>query len=134
MRVPSRLISAAFGCRSIAWFRTRRRERLDASMPRALPTWATLRDARIRKSVAGPLSLSLPHLSRRDPPTDSLDAAATDNELLRNAYKYIRDNTQLDFRTRAAAMHKLNAMPTDVRLALPFLFLPRLRLTLFWTA
>lgn len=40
--------------------------------------------------------------------------------MLRNAYKYIRDNTQLDFRTRAAAMHKLNAMPTSVSL-LPLL-------------
>lgn len=79
-------------------------------------------------------SLSLCLASQEGTHPLTLDAAATDNELLRNAYKYIRDNTQLDFRTRAAAMHKLNAMPTDVRLALPFLFLPRLRLTLFWTA
>ncbi|POY73044.1 hypothetical protein BMF94_3882 [Rhodotorula taiwanensis] len=70
-------------------------------MPRALPTWAALRDSRVRKTVA-------------------------DNELLRNAYKYIRDNTQLDFRTRAAAMHKLNAMPSNT---IPSMVVNRCKLT-----
>lgn len=95
--------------------------RTSERMPRALPTWAALRDARIRKSVAGQSFLPpfrRPSLARSEQvPTDpTRDYLTVDNELLRKAYKYIRDNAQLDFRTRAAAMHKLNAMPTSVSL------------------
>lgn len=87
------------------------------AMPRALPTWAALRDSRVRKTVAGQSSL----FPAEEPSLTTARTAlpVTDNELLRNAYKYIRDNTQLDFRTRAAAMHKLNAMPSNVSCPLP---------------
>ncbi|BGP27512.1 mitochondrial 40S ribosomal protein MRP2 [Rhodotorula toruloides] len=57
---------------------------------KGLPNWAALKDFKRREAFAA-------------------------NETLRQALKYLTQNTTLDYRTRVAAMHKLAAMPAYTR-------------------